>query len=534
MADFSIYLLDPGPDGVGADIGRREITWLMKNQVGYAFSVGQVERFDAADPPALLEHADIDDGQLEELAGGIRGFARGEACYVAPTREPVDVERLAHRLAAMERIGVIEDPASPRDIEIVEDVGGFWSGASPPGYIEASGPAVEAVFNIAHPYSTGTVWDADEGQLSRLDQDGFEDVGTRPDGAVYTAIRTLDEGDVDQAVEAIERVDGHLASQYNLRVAEYNMKDEVDEGRLETRALSPSSVLVRVPGPDGPGSSGEAITSLVDRLDPLGISPAGHYELGADRVLLFKLHPRDSDLDDIGPGFDADHELRRLEQVEWARQSLPGFKFGAAGGGRVTVLDGFDGWTVSAEKPGIKDPSDFKVRIEGPELTETLDAQPEFVKIFSEAMWNLHCPESGKAFLEAVHRLWEATDSARELPEVIGALGDDLPPCTNDDELRYPRRAFLWMLAMLFVIEDVNYRFNFHPLPQFNPPLYRKQGRDQPMNAILQLGASEFSGDLAEDLGTRSINEGGTYARPRGFDGPAHLEGWYERNRVGG
>ncbi|MFQ5910882.1 MAG: hypothetical protein ACE5IJ_09225 [Thermoplasmata archaeon] len=289
---------------------------------------------------------------------------------------------------------------------------------------------------------------------------------------------------------------------------------------IETGGLSAGGLLIRVKSQPG------VARRLLGEADARGLSIHLHYEIGDFTYLGFKKHPRDKKLDDLGPPFDPDFEIRRLQQVEWARNEVRGHK--GPGGDILTSVAKVDSWEILIERgrSRFKDADDILVLLRSPDgdlSTVFEEGRPSFETIFGEVQWNLHCPRSGSLWLDTVYSLWLASVDPRS---AIESVVQSLPPCTFQDHLKYPRGPFLWLLHLLFIEEDINYRFFYHAFR--TGPRKRKQGRDMPMNAILRMAASPRDPDLPKQLAHSARKGGGLTASPRRFNGPEHLREWFQ------
>lgn len=289
---------------------------------------------------------------------------------------------------------------------------------------------------------------------------------------------------------------------------------------IETDALSAGSTVVKLEG----NEVAQKAIQLVQIADGFRLTPH-QYFVKDDLVYVgLKRHPRHEKLDKLGPRFDAGREIRRLQAVEFARNSFLGYKK-APKGERETELARIDEWRVYVKKPGFKNADDFFVLLEAPSGDKEsifVDQSPDFRAIFREAMWNIHCPNSGLDWMKALWHLWNAdVDPLSFIPRIHS----ELPPCSFQDELRYPRGPFLWLLNLVFIEEDVNYRFFYH---KRGPWVYRKQGRDMPMNGILTVAANPLSSDLPRLIAENARGEGQLIGRPQRFEGPPHLREWFE------
>ncbi|CAI49271.1 uncharacterized protein NP_2360A [Natronomonas pharaonis DSM 2160] len=538
MTSTTLYLFQKDPAST-PEIARREVLWLLKDQAdsGWGLTLAGVEEH----PPTLqgaagfLGHNDISEAHANDVEVAIDDFRGEEPCYLAPFNDDIDAEYLASRLADTSRVAKIPSMNDPDNVRPVSNTNGFWETSQLPDFFDGAERASGASFNIAHPYQAGPVLDVSDMSEYTVDSSGFNHTPIS-DGPLFTVLvhfgedvdATLDQLITENILNRVPPGSSRISPRHHCEADPDYAMDEVQvQGELDiqTSATCGGSILARV---SEQSTTDAEINKIVARLDKWGFSIAGEYVSGSERFILFKMHPRHSDLDDIGPGFDPSHERRKLNHSEWARETLPGYRQGVAGD-RQTVIDEFDGWRVLVEKPGRKDAEDFIGLIEGPEgeqLEFDIDQAP-FEEIFSEVKRNALCESSGREFMQALYRLYRAEDRGTDLRDAIVELADDLPPHSNPDELRYSnRRAFLWLLALVFIVEDVNYRFNFHPIERGGPQ-YRKQGRDQPMNAILKVLAeiNKTEEELAEQSRSGELPE-----RLDRYDVPDHLQDWFDEH----
>lgn len=519
------------------DIARREALWLFKDQAdaGWGLSLGGIEPVSPGlQEEGITNHPELDADQVTGIREAQEKFAGGSGCYIAPLESEIDTERMAARIADFTRIAQQDDLTEPSSLTNISPVGAFWETSSLPAFFAGLKRHSGAAFNIAHPYTGGTVYDATDESFYQVGDSKFEEAADA-DGPIFTLL--LNTAEVDGSLDTIlsksllnriPKGSDNMAPRHHCKSEpEYHMSGAESLLDVSSSATCGGSILLRYRNSE---EVNKQINRDVAELDEWGFSIAGEYTNSSDVLVLFKMHPLHTDLKKLGPPFDAAHERRKLDHTEWARANLPGYRQGIAGD-RTTVIDEFDGWRVLIEKPGRKDAEDFIALIEGPENEELefdIDQAP-FEEIFREVERNARCEESGTEFMQAVHRIYRATDSGVSLTSAIAEMAENLSEHSSPDTLRYEnRRAFLWLLALVFIVEDINYRFNFHPIERGGPS-YRKQGRDQPMNAILQAIAT-LDADMSE---IADQSRGGNLpARPDQFHGPDHLADWFNEHTL--
>ncbi|WP_136591477.1 hypothetical protein [Salinigranum halophilum] len=525
MAEPVLYLFRPERDAV-RNLTRREIFWLVKDrlveteQIGWSFAHGQVEPY----PPS------VDEGVLGQLAvettplkKAVEAFFEGQRGFIVPLEERIDVASIVDRLATVEQVGVIQDVQAPQ-VEPITGNGNFWETYQLKTELTTGSPGRRAAFNIVHPYQEGPLFDANTGREFRLTPTGIEPANVS-DGPLYSVFFATElskiEGLVGDIQELVSRVPTgtYLATSNH---CEAESRFAMDEQDIKTDALSAGSVLVELSGNLTRDSA--AIDSFVEKLDRYGLSLSGEFAASEATYFVFKFHPRHGDVETAGPPFSGNRERRKLSHTEWARDHLPGYKRLSSGVREVTVAS-FDEWDISVQRPGRKDADDFTYHINGPGVSGVKETKPHLHRIFNDVARHLYCPDSGTAFLDALYRIWDAEIPMDDCVQFVEEVDKMIPACSDDENLWYDRQVLLYSLALQFVVEDLNYRFNFHPT--YGGPSYRKQGRDQPMNGLLQVGADQLSEDEIEEV-AESTKSGGLLERPQTFSGPAHLRDWYQ------
>ncbi len=480
-------------------------------------------------------------GQVEEAGGEVlahrlkRGFGLTKTAvdqimeylaletdteYLVPLKSSLDIGPLAHRLALIERIVHLEWDGRNAETMVLLPDGEFWrvGGNSSLPYGRGSTDAERALLNSNHPYQMGLVYSIDEGSLVDLGTgNAITDPSLGPSHPVPTTFWTCgDDVDDDEVEATLRRVASWCPPGTRLK----NQPTPMMELGIETDALTAGGLVVKLELSEG----GLQPARFVDIADGFGLSLHQFLRIHEMTYLGFKKHPRDDELDSLGPVFEGRREIRRLRETQFARTHFRGHK--GPQGERETSIAELDGWRVLARRPGFKDSDDFIALLEGPggdRQNIYAEGRPNFEEIFKEAMWNLHCPQSGLPWLQAVWRLW---NGEADPSPFIERTHRTLPACVYEGDLNYPRGPFLWLLHLIFIEEDINYRFFYHKTG-FRAPLYRKQGRDMPMNGILTVAALPLSEDVPREVAEGAKTQRQMIPRPVLFEGPGHLEGWY-------
>lgn len=524
MAEPVLYLFRPTGDAP-VELTRREIFWLVKDRLlgtgqnGWSFAHGQVEPYPPIVGAGVLGQLTVDTAPIHEA---VEEFFEGQTGLIVPLEERINATSVVDRLATVEQAGVIQDIQTPQ-VEVLVGEDEFWDTSTSKSALAAGSPERRAAFNIAHPYLTGPVFDGEADKEFRLTPTGFE-LAERGNGPLYSAFFNSETAELKGLAAKIQKLVPRIPTGTYLAVSnhcEAESRFAMDKQEIETNALSAGSVLVEVSGTLAQDSA--ATASFIEQLDQHGLSLAGDFQTDDAAYLLFKFHPRHGEVETAGPSFAGNHERRKLSHTEWAREYLPGYKHLESGEREVTVAS-FDEWEITVQRPGRKDADDFTYHINGPGLSRVEETKPHLHRIFIDVSRHLYCPESGPAFLDALYRIWNAEIPMDDCAEFVEDVNETMLACSEAENLWYDRRVLLYSLALQFVVEDLNYRFNFHPT--YGGPSYRKQGRDQPMNGLLQIGASQLSETEIEEL-AESTKSGGLLERPQSFAGPAHLRDRY-------
>ena len=526
------------------ELARREICWLIKDrlipntpagiaQKGFSFVRAQVRPFKFMNGEFVPDFSG-DKARYEDTFRILSQFfeRREEAGFIVPLRVAIDASPLIERLAFSDCI--LEGPGGELSVEDATShpcTKEFWTRPFTQRLIPQAklAQADMAVFNIIHPYQEGCIANVTDGCLTNLtSQATFEtdDFGKYRSEIASTLVSVLLEENepVNLYSNRMKPLIRRIAS-WSLQGA--NMKSAIQN----TGALSGAYVMFifdiegKVRNPTKLGGAIDYIKETIRIGDLHGLSLSLLLNDGEQNKVYLGLrkHPRDDKLDFLGPEFNPEHEIKRLEQVEDVRNSHPGYKRGPYGDGEV-IKELSSGWLVRVTRPGFKDCEDFHVTIESPEGEEMdpyAGKNPNFATIFEESRLHLECPHSGAMWLRSVLSLW----LAREEPDdIIERFLDKCPECRCRGAFRYDDAAFLWLIYYLFVEEDMNYRFWYHP------PLrglrYRKQGRDMPMNGILRVAMNPSDECLPQETDRQTRQNDKLVRRPRSgdFHGPKHIE----------
>jgi len=524
-------------DDISRSLLQRELCWLLKDQIhdgnGWGFAHGNVDPL----PPYLQKSASFLESQTvtafssSELLDYINSLIGGNGGFVVPYGHSIDYDTFLPRVSGVAKAAYIQSMDNPGSKREFDSLGSYWENGTLPAFFDQNTVDSAAAFNIAHPYTRGPLYDLNDDKAYEIESDG---VVSRhgDDGPIFTLMLSTD--NIELAINKLTNLP--LLNRLPKGTAEspsrhadinpkYDMVTVQDELGIKSGATCGGSILVKS------DADIDGVPRLTEALDTHGFSLTGITETSTNLFLLYKLRPRHTELHGMAPEFDGAFEERKLRLTEWSRNMIPGHRY--FGGERRTVLDSFDGWDVVVEKPARKDADDFVVQIEGPDDTKieaTADQAP-FDVIFADVQANIRCKQSGLPFMKAIWELYQASDAKEtELTTLIPTLANDLPPHSDSSELRYPhRRVLLWLLGLLFIVEDINYRFSFHGVQAGrNRIKYRKQGREQPMNALLKTVAR-----TDEDVTTlfeQAEGGGDLPGRPDEFHGPEHLSDWFDEH----
>lgn len=540
LTHFLLFEVDKATNDFEIELARREICWLVKNklvygtpagrgQLGFSFVRAQVELPSESSLRSLINEPVPMPASIRE-----RLEATEPIFFSVPLRKMVDTSSLQHRLSFSSRVlsWNIEDKAPSEEFLCG---GEFWNTRFAHHLVPhgSSNLADRAIFNIAHPFDQGVVATLDDDVLVDV-QDGTVNRGIDSNVAKTHVITTL----VSLTESSLTSGGGHDISAIAKRISAWalpgtSMSGEPKatgdkEAGLTTGALSAANIIYRIELAEEAGSKKKhgkesLVSDIVKANDAVRLSIHLYLEDRAESVLYlgFKKIPRDRNLEELGPRFDPSHEVRKLKLVEYIRNTHPGFK--GPFGDRSTQVNLRSGWTMVVTRPGFKDCEDFRVHLEGPNgehVNPYFDEKPDFETIFKEARIRLLCEHFGGEWLLAVYRLWLCEDDTQN---TIESVIDDYLATKCDCDFEYDDEAFLWLIHLLFIEEDMNYRFWYHP------PLkglkYRKQGRDMPMNAILRLVTELEDPVRPQQIAERTRESGGLVRRPTslGFGVPKHL-----------
>ncbi len=516
-----LYFFEPECPPDQYNIARREIHWLVKDalgsptpgmQKGFAFSASQVETHEREALGRRLAQLGTADLRVLDALGISVGVS---SLFLVPVDRSVDLGPALERLSLSGKVIHLALGDGHPTAENLRSEPSFWAhpGTRLLPFGQGASPLERGLLNVNHPYHAGSALCLNSGAIVEMEFGSL----LRKSDENYPLLTVTWSVDPEMTEDEIR---GQLRLLRELVPPGTKLKGEprpTNQMSIPTGALSAGSLLVRT------GSDSEKVPVLVREADAVGLSLHQLTHLNDRWYLGFKKHPRHPVTNELGPSFEPMREVRRLAAVEWARNEVSGHR-GPGGLAQQTVAE-FDGWAVTVRRPGFKDADDFMVVVRAPSQTEEVFdvTNPVFDVVFAEAAWNLHCPNSGRAWLDAVWRLWNADVEPLHFIEDVHRI---LPPCSFATNLRYPRGAFLWMLNLLFIEEDINYRFLYHKLRY--GPSYRKQGRDMPMNVILTIAATPFNEERPGSVGGRLVSKGELIGRPSTFAGPEHLRRWFE------
>ena len=537
-----IFLTNRISNQVGMELARREICWLIKDrlipstaagraQAGFSFVRAQVEPTSREGLVDILFERFGKQVPTDYIRKVLNGFLRNfeETAFIVPLRKEIDLSPLVRRLAFSKSIVKISGAPVEGNIAKLVCTRKFWLTSWSKNLIARGNhsSADMAIFNIIHPYQEGCTVNVENGSLTDiasgkvLKPDDFAEYKSKIASTVVPI--NIDEG---LSLKLSNEKLNHLVK----KVASWSLSGNVMKDVIgSTGALSAANTLfiLRHRGKDREESNKKVLESLIRKLIRFGDSYGMSLHLfmknrKESKIYLgLKKHPRDSKLDELGPPFNPMHEMRKLEQVEQVRNTHPGYK--GPYGNREKIQKLTSGWALLIARPGFKNCEDFHVMLESPQevkIDPYAGNRPNFQTIFEEVRRHLVCPHSGAQWLEAVFHLWFADKN----PE--GVIRDSLkqfPECECMQNLRYDNEAFLWLIYYLFVEEDMNYRFWYHP--PIRGLRYRKQGRDMPMNGILRVAVDPFDKSLPKKTEEQTRRTGGLVKRPSflEFRGPEYL-----------
>lgn len=521
------------------ELARREICWLIKDQLipgtpaghaqlGFSFVRAQVRPFTFKD--GKLFSSTYEETLYNETFIELRNYITKseETGFIVPLRAEINLSPLIKRLAFSDCIINIPSPPTIEDTKSVSCTREFWTTFAEHLILQKNLTSVDkAIFNITHPYHEGCSASVTSATVTNL-----------------TTGKILETNDFYRHKIASTFAQIHVEENESIKLFVDRMKPLMNKVALlslpgnkmnsvikNTGALSGANVMLifdNIKNTESQAGSRELIHYIRETIrigDSHGLSLNLFLsDIKNKKVYLgLKKHPRDSRLDNLGPEFNPGHEIRRLKQVERVRNTHPGYKKGPYGN-REVVKELSSGWILKIARPGFKDCEDFHVTVESPEGVEMdpyAGKSPNYEIILEEARRHLECSHSGAMWLHAVFHLWLAD---QEPHKTIKDFLKDYPECECMNDFRYDDEAFLWLLHYLFVEEDMNYRFWYHP--PIRGLRYRKQGRDMPMNGILRVATNPSDEDLPQDTNGQTRQNGGLVGRPREseFKGPTHLK----------
>jgi len=238
------------------------------------------------------------------------------------------------------------------------------------------------------------------------------------------------------------------------------------------------------------------------------------HDMNSNIYLTFMKHPRCSNTKRIEKNegsYDGAFEIRKFKLIENIRSNLYGYKGFDEGEIKKLVYENKEGWKVYLFRPGFKDCEDFYVELHAPEdedksiVFSEKEPKPAFTKIFSESKTYFENKETDKIFTKAIYEIWKAK---RDILDIIDEYSSKLR--SKNIEFNYNPEGFLLMIHYLYLVEDINYRFWYHPPSRGY--LYRKLGRNDPFNGFLNIKAGNH--DLLSEAKNIAMIE-----RPERFRG---------------
>lgn len=541
MVVYHIFSTQGIKNHVDLELARREICWLVKDrliprtpagrgQKGFSFIRAQVEPI-SCDNRVNLPFGTFEKQILFDYKGvGVDNCTDiEEPAFVVPLKREINLSFIRKRLAFSTHITKVVDSLTkkPENFQCTKN---FWLNTPNKTLLSHTNQSLAdmAIFNIVHPYQEGLSFNIKTGRLTDINNGET----LKPDSihenrlkiaSTIVPMELKNEKDKETSPEQLEKLVAKVAS---LSLPGYKMMTPIGS----TGALSGANALFVLKYSDSEQDfankriADSVIKQLIELGDKHNMSLYLYLEHRTESkvYIVLKKHPRDSNLDYYGPAFNHAHEIRRLRQVEQIRNSHPGHK--GPNGKRELVQKLTSGWSLKIIRPGFKDCEDFHVMIESPQevvIDPYAGKKPNFETIFEEARRYLVCPHSAANWLTAVFNLWFAEENPEK---IINRFTTNLQKCECMTDLRYAPDAFLWLIYYLFVEEDMNYRFWYHP--PMRGLRYRKQGRDMPMNAILQIATAPFDTELPKETDKKTRSQDSLVKRPAvaDFTSPEYLK----------
>lgn len=537
-------------------LARREICWLIKDrlipgtpaghsQAGFSFVRAQVqptsydgvveilsERFEKELSPNQI-HEELDEFLQSHL----------ETMFIVPLKKGIELSPLIRRLVFCRSIIKVSGVPVKENISKYNCSKRFWSTSWSENLLPEDNSTLisKSIFNIVHPYPEGYSANVNNETLTNIANGKFiktiNFVKYRSKiASTFVSIDISQEHSDSELSALVRRVASWALPGTTMKGERECMKNAISN----TGALSAANTIFMLRNRNNipAGIYSKRVKPLVQKLikygDNYGLSLHMLIESRKEgKVFLgLKKHPRDSELDVLGPPFNPMHEVRKLMQVEEIRNTLPGYK--GPYGEREKIRRLSSGWNIVIHRPGFKNCEDFHVLLETPkgiEINPYAGKSPNFETIFKEVRRHLACPHSGRQWLESVFHLWFADMNPEE---VITESIRKFPNCECTKNFRYNNEAFLWLLSYLFVEEDMNYRFWYHP--PIRGLKYRKQGRDMPMNGILWVAADPMDKSIPQKMDQQTRRNGGLVRRPNflDFNGPDYLRETFQKVLLSG
>lgn len=493
------------------ELSRREICWLIKDrllrkgkQKGWSFIRAQVEPKTIDD--LRQEFSSMGFGaklRNEELSAfGKTGNIFGVSLY-----DKIDINHLKNRLVYCDKIAEMDSGR----ITLHSCDKQFWTREMLEFWSPRRDEVECTIFNIINPYQGVMIADLN---TERLIDIRTKNIATFEDKDISSLSITctkyiIETSNLKELTQIVNRVSKFLLP------GSMRGRRAMDTLGLETGALTGAVALFEFEE-----TNTANIPIFLELADRRGLSI--HLYLSDPTTQITYVGLRNHQIDSLAKRmegkFDGKFEIRKFKLVEYIRNHLPGHK-GPEGIKDTVWHVTKNGWEVHLHRPGYKDCEDFYIELIQPkDISKSLtfserDPKPIFEKIFREAKLHFQCPKTGKAFADAVWEIWQAE---RNITEIIVKYLQKLEGCTTN--ISYDTEGFLLMIHYIFVVEDMNYRFWYHP--PIRGLMKRKLGRNLPMNCLIQVLAGN---DFPLESMVKNL-----IPRPSRFQGPKHLESWFK------
>jgi hypothetical protein len=340
-----IFKVKQNCDSVQKELARREICWLIKDglrpgtaaghaQAGFSFVLAQVAPATFEELITLLHNRFESVGTVTYFKKLLENLLEPDKqdYFIVPLKEQIDLKPLVNRLVFTESISIISGNPSENTVETLPCTQYLWLSPFSKGLFAAESMSSEdlSMFNVSHPYQEGFVVNVTNGILADLqsyqivESDDFAKYSNRIASSFVTTEFEQNNG-IFQS-KKIEDIFEKLSS-WSLQGVE--MKSAISH----TGALSAANILFIIRHKDSLSAESaknlqKALGDLVAIGDKFGFSI---HLLITDwnnlrTFLVLKKHPRDPILDELGPKFNSEHEIRKLAQVEGFRKMHPGYK----------------------------------------------------------------------------------------------------------------------------------------------------------------------------------------------------------------